>query len=75
MISSLIENYAYFYCNLNRCRNYNLNSNVKKGEMNELLHNLPEELPRVQSRVEYRQTKDFHDWFYRFLKEKLKEKF
>ena len=43
--------------------------------MNELLHNLPEELPRVQSRVEYRQTKDFHDWFYRFLKEKLKEKF
>lgn len=28
---------------------------------------------RVQSRVENRKTKDFHDWFYRFLGEQIKE--
>jgi|GEM_PF-5998059 len=28
---------------------------------------------RVQSRVENRKTKDFHDWFYRFLDERIKE--
>ena len=28
---------------------------------------------RVQSCVEHRKTKDFHDWFYRFVQEKIKE--
>jgi hypothetical protein len=34
---------------------------------------IQEKLIRVQSRVECRQTKDFHDWFYRFLVERNKE--
>lgn len=28
---------------------------------------------RVQSCVENRKTKDFHDWFYGFIQEKIKE--
>jgi hypothetical protein len=35
---------------------------------------LQEKLIRVQSRVESRQTKDFHDWFYRYLVERNREK-
>ena len=45
------------------------------GEMEQLYHKAQDGTLKVQSQVENRQTKDFHDWFYRFLVERIKETF